>query len=94
MDDLPPLTAAIAQNPDDGSRWLALAAWYTDRGRVDEGDAIRVLWRTLRDIGRKQGKSVGVVLADVADHAGILGQAAREVERRAREGPDDGWRTG
>jgi hypothetical protein len=51
------------------------------------------LWRTLRDIVLREGKSVDVALADVADHAGILGQAAREVERRAKEGSGDGWPT-
>jgi hypothetical protein len=52
-----------------------------------------VFWPILRDNVLKEGKLVDVVLADVADHAHILGPAAREVERRAREGPDDGWPT-
>jgi thioredoxin-like negative regulator of GroEL len=89
MDDLPTLTAAIAQDPDDGSRWLALAAWYTDQGRKDEGDAVRVLWRTFR--ANLSRATLCGILANLTDSAPLFGDIARQVERRAREGPDDGW---
>jgi uncharacterized protein (TIGR02996 family) len=78
---------AIRERPDDGPRWLALAGWLLDKGRDDEAVVIRTFWPVLRD-------SLAVAtLDDVARNAGPLSAVAREVERRAREGPDDGWPT-
>jgi hypothetical protein len=79
MDDLPTLTAAIAHDPDDASRWLALAAWYTDRGWADEGDAVRVLWRTLR--ANLPRLPLDTILANLADSARLFGDIARQIER-------------
>jgi hypothetical protein len=79
MNDLPTLTVAIAQDPDDGPRWLALAAWYTDQGRKDEGDAVRVLWRTLRD--NLPSVPLSGVLANLTDSAPLFGEIARQIER-------------
>ena len=79
MNDLPTLTVAIAQDPDDGPRWLALAAWYTDQGRKDEGDAVRVLWRTLRE--NLPGVPLGDTLANLTGAAPLFGEIARQIER-------------
>jgi hypothetical protein len=54
---------------------------------------VRVFWPVLRDNVVEAGVSVEDTVADVARHAKILGGAGREVERRAGEGPDDGWPT-
>jgi uncharacterized protein (TIGR02996 family) len=91
MDDLPTLTAAIAEDPDDRPRWLALAAWLRDNGRGDEAVVIRTFWPTLRD--NLAATTMEATLADVARNAGLLSAVAREVERRKREGPEDGWQT-
>jgi hypothetical protein len=93
MPELPAILDAIRETPDDGPRWPALASWLWDNGRDDEAIAARVYWPVLRDEVLEGGVSVEDALADVERHAKILGAAGREVERRASEGPDDGWPT-
>jgi hypothetical protein len=83
MPDLSDILNAIRADPDDGPQWLALAACYGAHGRADEADAVRVLWPTLRDNARR-GMSVDAALADVAQHAAIFGQLARQVEGQGR----------
>jgi uncharacterized protein (TIGR02996 family) len=81
MPDLPPLTAAIAQNPDDRGRWLALASWLADNRRDDEAVAVRTLWPVLRD--NLAAASLESTLEDLARNARLLAGVAREVEWRA-----------
>jgi hypothetical protein len=89
MADLPTLTAAVAENPDDGAGWLALSEWFAANGRDDEAIALRVLWSTFRD--NLAAASLESTLEDVARNARLLAGVAREVERRANVGPDDRW---
>jgi hypothetical protein len=95
MPDPPTLLASIRANPDDGPRWLALAAWYAANGREDEAIAMRMFWPALRENVVTRGMTVDWVLADLAGHAGILATMARQVEadRAARNGEqaDHGW---
>ena len=80
MPDVAALIDAIRQKPDDGTRWLARASWYWDHGRDDEAAVVRVFWTTLRD--NLARVSLDMTLADVARHAKLLEQRAREVEER------------
>ena len=80
-----PLVEAIRENPDDGPRWLALAAWYADQGRADEADAVRILWPTFRD--NLSGRPLGHVLASLAESAPVFGSIARQIE--GRNGSED-----
>jgi hypothetical protein len=82
MPDLPTLLESIGENPDDEARWRALSLWLWDDGRDDEAAAVRVLWATLRDNLTTAGGSPRETLADVARHANVLGQLAREIEAR------------
>jgi uncharacterized protein (TIGR02996 family) len=78
MPELPAILGAIRERPDDGPRWLALAAWLRDNGRDDEAAAVRVYWPVLRD--NLARASLESTMADVARHSRLLGQRAREVE--------------
>jgi uncharacterized protein (TIGR02996 family) len=91
MPDLPAILDAIRAKPDDGSRWLTLAAWLLGNGRDDEAVVIRAFWPTLRD--NLSATTIEATLDDVARNAGLLSTVAREVGRRASEGRDDGWPT-
>ncbi len=93
MPDLTQLLTAIRASPDDGARWLDLAAYYQDVGRDDESDAVRVFWPALRD-GLEDGSSLDFALEHVRRHAGRLGRRAREFEQQvvsyweSRDTPD------
>ena len=93
MDDLPTLLQSVRENPADKAGWLALSFRMWSDGREDEAAVLRVLWATLRDHMTRDGWSLEATLADVAEHAKVLSAVAREVERREKEGPDDGWPT-
>jgi hypothetical protein len=73
--DLPAILAAVAADPNDGPRWMALAVWLNDNGRDDEAAAVRVFWPTLRD--NLATVTLDATLADLARHMSILGAAAR-----------------
>jgi hypothetical protein len=98
MPDLPTLLASVHENPDDGPRWLALAAWYAANGREDEAVAMRMFWPALRENVAAGDMTVDWVLADLTAHAATLAAVAREVEagRAARiaEQADYGWAGG
>jgi hypothetical protein len=86
MRDLPQLLDTLHDRPDDGPRWLALAAWLWDNKRDNEAAAVRVFWPTLRDDVTVSGVSVELTLRELARHAVKLGRRAREIEgREARE---------
>jgi len=85
MPDLPAVLDAIRAKPDDGPRWPALASWLWDNGRDDEAAAVRVFWPVLRD--NLARASLESTLADVARHAKLLGQQAREAEARTPTDP-------
>jgi hypothetical protein len=88
MPDLPALLDRLREQPDDASRWLALSRWLADNGRDDEAVAVRVFWPTFRD-SVSDGVSLEAALADLARHAQILGDVAREIEERRLRGPDE-----
>jgi len=82
MHDLPTLTEAIAQNPDDRGRWLALAAWFAAHGRRDEAIAVRVLWPTFRDsLG---SLTLSAILRSLAESTAVFGSIARQLEADSR----------
>jgi hypothetical protein len=84
---------SVRENPGDKAGWRALSFWLWANRREDEATVVRVLWATLRDRMTRDGWSLEATLADVAEHAKVLSAVAREVERREKEGPDDGWPT-
>ena len=83
MPDLPALLEAIRANPDDGARWLAVAAWLWDNGRDDETAAVRAFWPALRDTVVEAGVSLDETLRQVAWHSKMLARRAREMGSRA-----------
>jgi hypothetical protein len=80
------LLDAIRTDSANAGRWLALAAWLSVQSRDDEAIAVRVLWPTLRE--NLSGSTLEAILADVAAHANVFANVAREVERRATEPRD------
>jgi hypothetical protein len=83
--DLAAILNAIREDPDDGPRWLALAAWLWDYGRDDESVVVRVLWSTLRD--NVADTSLKATLAEVKRSAKTLAKWARKIEARADDTP-------
>jgi hypothetical protein len=83
--DLAAILNAINENPDDGDRWLALAAWLWDNGRDHEELGVGVLWPTLRD--NVADTSLNATLAEVKRSAKTLVKLARKIERRADDTP-------
>ena len=83
MPDLSYMLNAIATNPDDGSRWQAVAQWYRDNGQENEALTVRVFWPMLRD--NLAFTSLEATLADAVRNSKLLAGLAREVERRAQE---------
>ena len=79
------LLRAIADDPDDGEHWHALADWLWVEGREDEAVAVRVLRPTLR--GNLSCASLATTIADVARNAKVLAAIARKVGRQADETP-------
>jgi hypothetical protein len=82
MPDLPTLLQSIRADPDDKPQWLALSWWLWAGGREDEAAVVRVFWPTLRDHMTQDGWSLEATVADVAENAKVLGDAAPEIERR------------
>jgi uncharacterized protein (TIGR02996 family) len=78
MHDFPTLTGAIAQDPDDRARWLAMAAWFAAHGRDDEAIAVRVLWPTFRD--SLAYLPLSAILRSLAESAAVFGSIARQLE--------------
>jgi hypothetical protein len=74
------LLAALRENTDDESRWLALSRWLWDNGRADGAAAGRVFWPSLRDNVAELGQDE--TLAALARDAATLGRQARRVEER------------
>jgi uncharacterized protein (TIGR02996 family) len=78
--DLVALLDALRERPEDGDRWLDLAAWLEDHGREDEAAAVRVYWPVFRDNVTVAGVPLGLTLRQVARQAGTLGPEARRIE--------------
>jgi uncharacterized protein (TIGR02996 family) len=79
------ILGAIREDPDDGNRWLALAAWLWDNGRDDEAVVVRGLWPTLRDnVG---DTSLKATLAEVRRSRKSLARWARKIDARADDTP-------
>jgi hypothetical protein len=85
MRDLPLLLDAIQEQPDDGPRWLALAAWLGEERPDDEAIAVRVFWPTLRDNVVEFGVLLDKTLAGLTENAAVLGSVARQIEQRRYE---------
>jgi uncharacterized protein (TIGR02996 family) len=81
MPGLPDLMDALARNPDDRERWLALAAWYQENGRGDEAAAVRVFWPSIRD--NLAFTPLETALDDLAHNARLLADIAQEIEERS-----------
>jgi hypothetical protein len=82
VDELPIMMAAIARDPADGGRWLALAAWFSAHGRDDEATAVRVLWPTFRD--NLAYTTIAATLDNLAANAPLFGNIARQIEADRR----------
>jgi len=91
---------AIRSNPDDESRWLALAGWLWDNGRDDEAAVVRVFWptqgqhdRVRRAPGDDVGRRAPTPLAAGQDGQGDRGAAGRRKGRRgdALSGRPSSW---
>jgi hypothetical protein len=82
MHDFPTLTEAIARDPGDRGRWLALAAWFAAHGRHDEAIAVRVLWPTFRD--GLAHLTLAATLRSLAESAAVFGSIARQLESDSR----------
>ena len=85
MADLPDILATIEARPDQGTRWLALSSWLSERGRDDEAAAVRVFWPGLWE-SVAGGTCLRQALRTVARNAARLGRKARAVEAWANEG--------
>src|SRR5262245_15688755 len=82
------LTAAVIADPDDESRWLALAAWFRDNGEDDTAASLRMFWPAVRD-AVAGGRSLDSCLEFVRRNAWRLGPRARDFEERGLRSAGD-----